>query len=232
VPDRPAIASRSVPSQAASLPSLAARIPLAPEPHVGYHAAKRALDITCALVLLTVTLPITLVTGFAIVLTSGRPVLFVQERLGAGGVPFRCAKFRTMVKDAEARQGDVAHLNTTGGPAFKHPQDPRVEPLGRRLRAWSVDELPQLWNVLRGDMSMVGPRPLPTAENRYQDDHWRRLSVKPGLTGVWQVSGRSDVPWDQWMQMDLDYVRDRTLLLDIQVILRTPAVVLRRRGAS
>ncbi len=209
-----------------------ASIPPAPEPHFGYDAGKRALDVACALILLIATAPVALSAMFAILVTSGRPVFFLQERLGVGGVAFRCAKFRTMVVDAEARKGELIHLNTTGGPAFKHPNDPRVEPVGRWLRAWSIDELPQLWNVLRGEMSMVGPRPLPTTENRYQGDQWRRLSVKPGLTGAWQTSGRSGVRWDEWMEMDLAYVRDRSLLVDLRIMLKTPVVVLTRRGAS
>ncbi len=136
-----------------------------------------------------------------------------------------------MVPDAEARRDEVLHLNTTGGPAFKHPNDPRVTPLGRILRVYSIDELPQLWCVIVGDMSLVGPRALPIVENRYEGEQAQRLSVKPGLTCTWQITGRSDTPWDGWMAMDLEYVRCRSLAKDVALLLQTPVAVLAKRGA-
>jgi len=125
----------------------------------------------------------------------------------------------------------VLHLNTTGGPAFKHPQDPRLTRIGKWLRAYSIDELPQAWNILRGDMALVGPRALPIVENVYEGRQAERLSVPPGLTCTWQVSGRSEITFDRWMEMDLEYVDHRTIWRDIVLLARTPLAVLGRRGA-
>jgi lipopolysaccharide/colanic/teichoic acid biosynthesis glycosyltransferase len=137
-----------------------------------------------------------------------------------------------MVRDAEARRPEVVHLNVVNGPAFKHPNDPRVTPIGRWLRAASIDELPQAINVLRGEMSLVGPRPLPVIENQYDGDQALRLAVKPGLTCIWQISGRSNVQFDQWMEMDVEYVRTRSLAKDIELIARTVPAVFSVRGAA
>jgi len=136
-----------------------------------------------------------------------------------------------MVPDAESRRSEVLHLNVAGGPAFKANKDPRVTPLGQWLRRTSIDELPQTFNVLRGDMSLVGPRPLPVTENRYRGEQVQRLSVKPGLTCIWQTSGRSQVTFDQWMDMDLRYVRERSLWNDLRLLWRTVPAVLSNRGA-
>jgi lipopolysaccharide/colanic/teichoic acid biosynthesis glycosyltransferase len=203
----------------------------APEPHRGYDAGKRMLDILGALVLLSLTFPVMIVAAFAILATSGRPVLFRQRRLGLGGRVFLCLKFRTMVRDAEAKRVEVLHMNIVDGPAFKLLDDPRLTKVGKWLRKTSIDELPQAFNILRGDMSLVGPRPLPIIENCYIGEQALRLSVKPGLTCIWQTSGRSKVTFDEWMSMDLEYVRCRSWLMDLQLLIRTVPVVLSARGA-
>lgn len=204
----------------------------APEPHPLYTASKRAIDIVGSVVLLLVTSPLLIGGALLILVTSGRPIFFGQERLGLQGRPFRSWKLRTMVRDAESRRNEVLALNTTGGPTFKAPADPRVTRVGRRLRAYSIDELPQLWNVLVGQMSLVGPRPLPTIENVYEGRQAERLSVKPGVTCIWQVSGRSRVRFERWMEMDLEYVDRRSLWRDVVLLLKTPLAVLTRRGAA
>lgn len=203
----------------------------APEPHFGYNFIKRVIDITGSATLILLLLPVFVAIAIALWVTSGLPVFFVQRRLGQRGAEFGCWKFRTMVRDAETRRAEVLHLNTTEGPTFKHEDDPRVTRFGKFLRRTSLDELPQLWNVLRGDMSLVGPRPLPLVENRYQGSQMQRLSVKPGITCTWQVSGRSKVTFQQWMEMDLEYVESRTALGDLWLLLRTVPAVLSGRGA-
>lgn len=203
----------------------------APEPHARYHFYKRSLDIVLASVLIVLTAPIVAAAAGAILLTSGWPIFYRQRRLGYLGREFTCWKLRTMWRDAERQRDALAHLNVTAGPTFKHPADPRVLRVGRILRKTSIDELPQLWNVLRGDMSMVGPRPLAVSENIYTQEQAQRLSVKPGLTCFWQVSGRSEIRFERWMELDVDYVRQRNLGLDILLIAKTITAVLSRRGA-
>lgn len=203
----------------------------AAEPHVGYDAAKRLLDIAVALLVLTVTAPIWLLTIVAIFVESGAPVLFRQERLGYLGRRFVCLKFRTMVPDAESRIAEAMYAAAVPGPDFKRASDPRITRLGRLLRAWSIDELPQFINVLRGEMSVVGPRPIAGWEAEYQGHGWARLSVKPGLTGTWQISGRSHTSWDRRMALDVEYVQQRSLPSDIWIMLRTPWAILTQRGA-
>jgi lipopolysaccharide/colanic/teichoic acid biosynthesis glycosyltransferase len=211
---------------------LALQVAPAREPHRGYHAAKRVLDLGGASLLLVLGLPLILTGAALVVITSGWPPFFGQRRVGMGGRVFTCWKLRTMVKDAEALRDQVLHLNVVDGPAFKHPDDPRLTRVGKWLRTASIDELPQAINVLRGEMSLVGPRPLPVAENRYDGDQTLRLSVKPGLTCIWQVSGRSKVKFEQWMAMDLEYVQTRSLATDIKLIARTVPAVLTERGAA
>ncbi len=195
-------------------------------------AIKHGLDPLAAAFLLVAAAPVLVTVALAVRLTMGRPVLFTQERAGRFGRPFRMFKFRTMHRDAEARRDEVRALNEVGGPVFKARLDPRVTPLGRFLRSSSLDELPQLFNVLAGSMSLVGPRPLPTQEQA-QIRGWqrRRLSMKPGITGLWQVSGRSDLGFEAWMLLDLRYVDEWSLWLDLQLLLKTIPVVLRGRGA-
>jgi exopolysaccharide biosynthesis polyprenyl glycosylphosphotransferase len=195
-------------------------------------AIKHALDLAIALVSLVLTAPILLLTALVIRIAMGRPIFFVQKRAGLYGRLFGIIKFRTMEVDAETRRADVLSENALSGPVFKHARDPRVTPLGHLLRRASLDELPQLINVLRGDMSLVGPRPLPVQEQQ-ELTGWRRrrLTMKPGITGLWQVSGRSSIDLDAWMDLDLKYVDSWSLLLDLKILLRTIPAVLFRRGA-
>ena len=195
-----------------------------------YLFAKRTMDIVVASALLVLLSPVLLAVLLALAVTTrGRPI-FRQERLGHCGRPFRMYKFRTMVLDAER----IRHLvrNEQRGPVFKNVRDPRVTRLGRILRSTSLDEVPQLVNVLLGQMSLVGPRP-PLASEVAQYEPWqlRRLSVKPGLTCRWQVSGRSEIGFDDWMLLDLWYVEAQGLTTDVVLLLRTPWAVLSRRGA-
>ncbi len=191
---------------------------------------KRALDIAGAGLGLLLLWPLLLVVAAAVKLTSPGPVLFAQLRSGRGGKPFLMYKFRTMTTDAEARKALLLARNEQDGPAFKIKDDPRVTPLGRWLRAASIDELPQLWNVLRGDMSLVGPRPLPCEEAAACSD-WRRqrLDAIPGLTCTWQVRGRSRVTFDEWTRMDIRYVRSQSWRQDLKLLLQTiPALIFHR----
>jgi lipopolysaccharide/colanic/teichoic acid biosynthesis glycosyltransferase len=172
------------------------------------------------------------VAALAVRASSPGSVLFRQRRVGREGREFTMLKFRTMVADAEERLAEVEHLNEAVGHFFKISEDPRITSVGRHLRRWSIDELPQLWNVLRGDMSMVGPRPpLPDEVSRYDTWHLRRLRVRPGVTGIWQTSGRSDVPFDEAVRMDLFYIENWSLGTDLYLLGRTAGAVLTRRGA-
>jgi lipopolysaccharide/colanic/teichoic acid biosynthesis glycosyltransferase len=193
---------------------------------------KRAMDIALALPALVALSPVFLLVSGAIFATSGGPVLFRQRRAGLGNRPFMLYKFRTMVVDAERQKQALRRQSHQDGPAFKMACDPRVTPLGRFLRRTSLDELPQLWNVLKGDMSLVGPRPLPVDESdACAPWHRQRLSVTPGLTCIWQIRGRSRVTFEEWMRMDLSYVRHRRFLHDLRLIFQTIPAVLCGRGA-
>jgi len=196
--------------------------------------AKRIIDLTGAALLLLFAAPVLLLAAIAIKLDSAGPAFFVQERIGLNKRRFRMIKFRTMSADAESRMKEIEHLNEKTGPIFKIRNDPRVTRVGRWLRKTSIDELPQLINVLLGDMSIVGPRPLSMRDALRMELAWqkRRFSVKPGLTCLWQVSGRSNLSFEQWMQLDLEYIDHWSLGLDASILLRTiPAIVL-ARGAS
>jgi lipopolysaccharide/colanic/teichoic acid biosynthesis glycosyltransferase len=195
-------------------------------------AWKRALDMTGAAFLLVLFSPVMLLAALAIKLTSPGPVIYKQQRVGKGGRPFTFYKFRSMVADAEKRREELLDRNEQDGPVFKIRNDPRITPVGRFLRKTSMDELPQLWNVLKGDMSLVGPRP-PTVDEVPRYDSWqrRRLDLTGGMTCLWQVSGRSNVGFEEWMRMDLNYIRDRSFFLDMKLLLKTPIEVLRGRGA-
>ena len=194
---------------------------------------KRALDATGAFFGLLLLFPLLLIVAALIKLTSHGPVFFTQERVGLRGRRFRLAKFRTMEADAEQRLEELKEMNEADGPVFKMKNDPRVTPLGRFLRRSSIDEVPQLWNVLRGEMSLVGPRP-PIASEVAKYEIWqrRRLSMRPGLTCLWQVSGRSELGFDKWMKLDLEYIDHWSLGLDLLILLKTIPAVLTGRGAA
>jgi exopolysaccharide biosynthesis polyprenyl glycosylphosphotransferase len=196
-------------------------------------AGKRALDVALSSLILLLALPIIAAVTLAIRLTSHGKVLFRQTRCGLNGRRFTLYKFRTMTEDAEERLAELRHLNEMDGPVFKVRDDPRVTPVGRILRKFSLDELPQLWNVLRGDMSLVGPRP-PIPEEVASYERWqrRRLSMKPGLTCLWQVNGRNQLDFASWMELDLQYIDSWSLGLDLKILLKTIPVVLSGRGAS
>jgi exopolysaccharide biosynthesis polyprenyl glycosylphosphotransferase len=195
---------------------------------------KRLIDFFGAFFGLIALSPFLLATAIAVKVTSSGPIIFKQERFGLNKRRFYMLKFRSMVIDAEARQAKLEHLNETSGPAFKIANDPRVTPIGRFIRKMSIDELPQLVNVLLGDMSLVGPRPLPTRDVSRFSEAWlmRRFSVKPGLTCLWQVTGRSNTDFDRWIELDLEYIDNWSLALDAEILVKTLPAVLKGRGAS
>jgi exopolysaccharide biosynthesis polyprenyl glycosylphosphotransferase len=193
---------------------------------------KRVLDIVLAVIGITLAAPIMGVCALAVKLTSSGPIIFKQRRSGLNGRTFDMLKFRTMELGAEDRQKDLAPHNEAAGPVFKIERDPRVTRVGRFLRKWSLDELPQIFNVLRGDMSIVGPRPpIPSEVEQY--DRWqrRRLSMRPGLTCLWQISGRHRIGFDDWMRLDLYYIDHWSLRLDFLILFRTISTVLGGTGA-
>jgi exopolysaccharide biosynthesis polyprenyl glycosylphosphotransferase len=194
---------------------------------------KRVIDVVGSAMLLTATAPIIGIAALAIKLTSPGPVFFSQERYGLDRRRFRIWKLRTMVVDAEVLQAKYESMNEVGGPVFKIRCDPRVTSVGGFLRATSIDELPQLWNVLKGEMSLVGPRPLAVRDVRRIENssHLRRFSVKPGITCLWQVSGRSSTNFETWIRQDLEYIDRWSLMLDARILLATVPAVLGRRGA-
>jgi exopolysaccharide biosynthesis polyprenyl glycosylphosphotransferase len=196
-------------------------------------AFKRLLDIIGSGVLLALLSPVLLVTTLLVKATSPGPAFFIQNRLGCHKRIFRMYKFRTMVQEAERMQQELECLNEADGPAFKIRDDPRITPIGQFLRKTSIDELPQLFNVLKGDMSLVGPRPMAVRDyNNFSEDwHRRRFSVKPGITCLWQVSGRSNLAFHQWMKLDMFYIDHWSLWLDMKILLKTIPAVLLRRGA-
>jgi len=193
---------------------------------------RRVMDVVLAACLILVTLPGMLAAAAMIRLTSPGPVLFSQRRLGLHGRPFVMHKFRSMTDDAEGRRAELDSINEMDGPVFKASRDPRITPVGRWLRRFSIDELPQLYNVLKGEMSLVGPRPpLPDEVARYERWQRRRLSMKPGITCLWQISGRNHVGFDEWMRLDLSYIDNWSLLLDLKILLKTVPTVLLGKGA-
>jgi exopolysaccharide biosynthesis polyprenyl glycosylphosphotransferase len=194
---------------------------------------KRLLDGAASFFVIAVLSPLLLIVALAIKLTSRGPVLFVQKRVGMNKRTFDLYKFRSMYLDAETRRHELTHLNEMDGPVFKIKNDPRVTPVGRFIRKTSIDELPQLINVLRGHMSLVGPRP-PLAEEveRYEWLYRRRLSIKPGITCLWQISGRNRISFKQWMELDQEYIDNWSLWLDIKILAKTIPAVLSLRGAS
>ena len=193
---------------------------------------KRLFDILGASVGLLLSSPLLLLAAILIKLESRGPVIYKSIRIGRGARPFTFLKLRSMVDGADQHRQKLSHLNETDGPVFKIAADPRVTRVGRLLRVTSMDEVPQLWNVLRGEMSLVGPRP-PIAEEVVQYEPWqlRRLDVVPGITCLWQISGRSRIGFQEWMRLDLEYIRHRSIWLDLKILIRTIPAVLSREGA-
>lgn len=203
-----------------------------PSSEVGL-ALKRLVDILGAAFLIICSSPVMIGVAIGIKLSSPGPIVFKQTRAGRNGRKFTMLKFRSMVVDAEARKAALAHLNEMDGPVFKIRRDPRITPIGAFIRKTSLDELPQFFNILFGDMSLVGPRPpLPSEVEQYKPWQRRRLSVKPGLTGLWQVSGRNNIDFEEWMRLDLRYIDDWSLWLDAKILLRTLPAVIFKTGAS
>lgn len=204
-------------------------------PAISWSAvAKQAIDLLGASLLVLVTAPFMILAAIAIKLTSPGPIMFRQQRAGLNGKPFMMYKFRSMVTNAEQLKQELVQLNEMSGPVFKITRDPRITPVGKLLRKFSIDEFPQLFNVLRCEMSLVGPRPLPVDEVARFDDlaHRRRLSVRPGLTCLWQISGRNDLSdFKEWVRLDLQYIDNWSLWLDIKILWRTVPVVLMGKGA-
>lgn len=195
---------------------------------------KRLIDFVGAGMLILGLAPVLVVAAALVKLTSSGPVVFLQDRVGLNKKVFKMIKFRTMVADAANRQSELEDMNEANGPVFKIRNDPRITAVGKFLRRTSIDELPQLFNVLRGEMSLVGPRPLPVRdyEGFREDWHRRRFSVRPGISGLWQVAGRSNLPFDQWMELDLKYINEWSLMLDFKVLLRTVPAVVKGTGAT
>jgi lipopolysaccharide/colanic/teichoic acid biosynthesis glycosyltransferase len=197
-----------------------------------WYALKRSIDVIVGLLLVTVTAPLVVMAALGIACVTGGTPFFAHERVGMHGRRFRMFKLRTMVAGAHAMRQSVMHLNEVDGPVFKIRNDPRLHPLGAFLRRTSIDELPNLINVLRGEMSLVGPRPaLPSEVEHYDDLARRRLSVPQGVTCLWQINGRSDVSFEHWMELDNRYVDEWTPLGDLLIVARTIPAVLRRNGA-
>lgn len=196
------------------------------------HAIKRLMDVLVSAGLLVVLAPVLALIAAAVKATSKGPVLYACHWVGQGERPFTGYKFRTMIADAEAMEAALQHRNEMKGPAFKLTDDPRVTPLGRTLRKYSLDELPQLWSVLKGDLSLVGPRPPREHEfARFTAFQKQKLAVKPGITCLWQVEGRHRInDYDDWVERDLDYIRRWSLWLDIQILAKTAVVVFRGTG--
>jgi len=193
---------------------------------------KRLFDLIIATIMFIFASPFMLLVAIAIKLDSPGPVIFRQKRVGKNAQPFFCYKFRSMCVDAEARKAMLVNLNESDEVVFKMKNDPRVTRVGRFIRKFSLDELPQLANVIKGDMSLVGPRPpIPDEVEYYQFDYLRRLSVTPGITGLQQVSGRSNLEFKRWIELDLQYISERSILKDIEILLKTIPTVLFSRGA-
>lgn len=193
---------------------------------------KRLMDVVLSLQLLVMLIPLWICISIAIKGESKGPIIFKQKRLGVNGVPFTMYKFRSMIDDAEQMKEVLARHNQVNGPAFKVKDDPRVTKVGSFIRKYSIDELPQLINVLKGEMSLIGPRPpLPSEVKQYTDYQWRRMDVRPGMTGLWQVSGRSDLTFDEWVDLDIQYIERWSVALEFKILLKTIPVVFHGKGA-
>lgn len=200
----------------------------------GYEVVKRLIDILISLIGIVLSSPIMLIVALMIKLEDPKgPIIFSQVRHGQYPNTFKIYKFRSMYVDAEQRLKELQHLNEQTGPVFKIKNDPRITKVGKFIRKTSLDELPQLFNVLKGDMSLVGPRPaLPKEVEQYNEYQMQRLLVKPGITCIWQVSGRNNIGFDEWVNMDLDYIQNRSLLLDLKLIIMTIPALLGDDNAS
>jgi len=198
----------------------------------GYLVAKRAFVLVVGTAILILLLPIFPIIALMIKLDTPGPVLFKQDRVGKKGRVFKFYKFRSMVREAEEKRSQIEELNELEGPVFKIRSDPRITSVGRFLRRSSLDEIPQIINVLKGDMSLVGPRPqIPSEVAQYQPWHRRRLEVTPGITCYWQISGRSHIGFNEWMRLDMEYLRTRSFMTDLMIFLRTIPAVIARKGA-
>jgi len=196
------------------------------------NSLKRLLDIVASALALLAASPLFLITAIAIKIDSPGPVFFKQERVGKWGATFGCYKFRSMYTDAEKRKADLMARNEADGPIFKIRDDPRITRVGRVIRKLSIDELPQFINVLKGEMSLVGPRPaLPREVAQYEFDQLRRLDAVPGITGLQQVSGRSDLSFKRWVELDIQYISEQSFLKDVEILLKTIPAVLTGKGA-
>lgn len=197
-----------------------------------YLLLKRIGDVVFSVMGLIILSPLMLIVSILILLEDESPVLFLQERNGLNNKIFTMYKFRSMIKKAPEMRGTLNCYNELDGPAFKMKADPRITKVGRFIRKTSIDELPQLINIIKGEMSLVGPRPLPTYETAQCNDYQlQRLLVKPGLTCYWQISGRNDVSFDEWIEMDLKYIEDASVFTDIKILLMTVKAVLTEKGA-
>lgn len=199
---------------------------------VGYDVVKRLFDLIVGLLILVLVVPVVPLIALMIKLDSRGPVFYRQDRVGRGGRTFKFYKFRSMFVESDRRPDDLDGRNEQDGPVFKMKADPRVTVVGRFLRRSSMDEIPQVLNVLKGEMSVVGPRPpLPLEVARYLPWHRRRLDVKPGITCLWQISGRSHIGFDEWMRLDMEYLRTRSVWTDVSIFVKTIPAVMARRGA-
>jgi lipopolysaccharide/colanic/teichoic acid biosynthesis glycosyltransferase len=197
-----------------------------------YLLLKRSIDIFISLLMMPAVVPVILLCALLIKLDSPGPIFYLQERTGRGGRRFKMYKLRTMVHDAETLKKKYSSLNTQTYPDFKIPDDPRITKIGKILRRTSMDEIPQIFNVLKGDMSLVGPRPTSFPAATYNLWHTERLEIRPGITGLWQVSGRADVDFDERNRLDIAYLRNRSLWLDLKIMFRTVGCVFNGRGAK
>jgi lipopolysaccharide/colanic/teichoic acid biosynthesis glycosyltransferase len=206
--------------------------PLFPQQSVSYAPAKRLFDIAFAAgVLAAIAVPMVAVACI-IKATDRGPIFFKQVRVGKGGRSFYCYKFRSMCVDAEQKKQDLMHLNEATGPVFKIKADPRVTRIGAFIRKFSIDELPQFFNVLRGEMSIVGPRPpIPSEVTQYGDHERRRLAVHPGITCTWQIGGRSNITFERWVELDIEYIESMSFWKDVNIVLKTIPAVLKSSGA-
>ncbi|HYM63808.1 MAG TPA: sugar transferase [Gaiellaceae bacterium] len=202
-----------------------------PVAHRRYLVGKRAFDLVVCVLLLPLALVLSLACAIAILVDSPGPIFIAQERTGRDGSRFRMYKFRTMVRNAEELKSSLAHLNILPPPDFKIINDPRITRVGKLLRKSSLDEIPQLVNVLRGEMSLVGPRPTSFAPSTYSLWHTYRLEVEPGMTGLWQIHGRNGMTMDERLRLDIAYIEHRSLALDLKILLQTIPAVLKGAGA-